>query len=79
MRANVFQISLGQIDVGEEVKIEINYFQEITTSDTEMRILIPTLVGSRYIPGNVSREKIGPGLILLNWLGYIPAVIQTVR
>ncbi|MBP8819507.1 MAG: VWA domain-containing protein [Syntrophomonadaceae bacterium] len=61
MRANVFQISLGQIDVGEEVKIEINYFQEITTSDTEMRILIPTLVGSRYIPGNVSREKIGPG------------------
>ena len=61
MRANVFQISLGQIDTGEDVKIEINYFQEITTSDTEMRILIPTLVGSRYIPGNVSGEKIGPG------------------
>lgn len=61
MRANVFQISLGQIDTGEDVKIEINYFQEITTSDTEMRILIPTLVGSRYIPGNVSGGKIGPG------------------
>ncbi|HHV15400.1 MAG TPA: VWA domain-containing protein [Gelria sp.] len=61
MRVNVFQISLGQIDVGEDVKIEINYFQEITTSDTEMRLLIPTLVGARYIPGNVSGEKIGPG------------------
>lgn len=61
MRANVFQIFLGQIDAGEDVKIEINYFQEITTSDAQMRILIPTLVGPRYIPGNVSGEKIGPG------------------
>ncbi len=61
MRANVFQISLGQIDAGEEVKIDINYFQEIKTGDAQMRITIPTLVGPRYIPGNVAGEKIGPG------------------
>ncbi len=61
MRANVFQISLGQIDAGEEVKIDINYFQEIKTGDAQMRITIPTLVGPRYIPGNATGEKIGPG------------------
>ena len=33
VRPNVFQISLGQIDAGEEVEIAIAYFQETKTCD----------------------------------------------
>lgn len=61
VRPNAFQVSLGQINPGEEVEINISYFQEIKNSDAEMRISIPTLLAPRYIPGKPSGEKLGPG------------------
>ncbi|MEQ8174852.1 MAG: VIT and VWA domain-containing protein [Syntrophomonadaceae bacterium] len=61
VRENVFQISLGQIARGEEVEVDISYFQEIKTVDEEMRICIPTLLAPRYIPGKASGDKMGPG------------------
>lgn len=63
VRENVFQISLGQIAKGEEVEVDISYFQEIKTVDEEMRICIPTLLAPRYIPGKASGDKTGPGRI----------------
>ncbi|MEN6391910.1 MAG: VIT and VWA domain-containing protein [Syntrophomonas sp.] len=61
VRENAFQISLGQIARGEEVEVDISYFQEIETVDEEMRICIPTLFAPRYIPGKASGDKMGPG------------------
>jgi len=61
VRPNVFQISLGQIDAGEEVEIAIAYFQETKTCDGEIRLSIPTLLAPRYIPGSPAGNKMGPG------------------
>ncbi len=62
-RDNVFQISLGRIKAGEEVVIEIKYIEEIKTADRHMTLRIPTLVAPKYIPGIISGEKVGPGVI----------------
>lgn len=60
-RPDVFQVSLGQVEEGEEIEIEIAYMQEIKVLDGEMRISIPSLVAPRYIPGNPKGRKLGMG------------------
>ncbi|RQD77389.1 MAG: VWA domain-containing protein, partial [Candidatus Syntrophonatronum acetioxidans] len=50
-RPNIFQVSLGQLLPGEEVEVFISYLDNVKYQDGEVRILIPTLVAPRYIPG----------------------------
>ncbi|HPZ11754.1 MAG TPA: VIT domain-containing protein [Bacillota bacterium] len=60
-RPNIFQVSLGRILPGEEVRIKIAYLGTISYQDGEFRISIPTLVAPRYIPGSRIKEKKGMG------------------
>ncbi|HWQ89979.1 MAG TPA: VIT and VWA domain-containing protein [Desulfitobacteriaceae bacterium] len=64
VRANVFQVSLGQINANESAEISISYFQEIKSNDNQLRIAIPTLLAPRYIPGKPVGQKNGPGEVL---------------
>ena len=60
-RPNIFQVSLGRVLPGEEVKIKIVYLETISYQDGEMRISIPTLVAPRYIPGSRVQGRKGTG------------------
>lgn len=61
-RPNVFQVSLGRILPGEDVKIKVVYLDSVSYQDGELRISIPTLVAPRYIPGDRKSDKMGMGL-----------------
>ena len=45
---NIFKISVGKIDKGEEVKIKIQYIYKFEIIDDTIQILMPTLVTPRY-------------------------------
>ena len=60
-RDNVFQTSLGNVAQGEEVIVNISYVQDIKVTNNELRLLIPTLVSPRYIPGQPIGPKTGMG------------------
>ena len=60
-RDNIFQASLGNVAKGEEVAIDISYIQDAAVTDNELRLLIPTLVSPRYIPGEPIGLKTGMG------------------
>lgn len=45
---NIFKISVGKIDKGEEVKIKIQYIDKFEIIDDTIQILMPTLVTQRY-------------------------------
>ena len=60
-RPNIFQVSLGQVLPEDDVRIEISYLVELKYVDSELRVLIPTLVAPRYIPGNPAVRKKGMG------------------
>lgn len=63
IRDNVFQVSVGQLALGEEIEVEISYYEDLKTVDGEMRIRIPTVLAPRYISGTTSGKKTGPGRI----------------
>ena len=45
---NIFKISIGKIDKGEEVKVKIQYIDKFEITDNTIKILMPTLVTPRY-------------------------------
>lgn len=45
---NIFKISVGKIDIDEEVKIKIQYIDKFEIIDNKIEILIPTLITPRY-------------------------------
>ncbi|NMB96706.1 MAG: VWA domain-containing protein, partial [Clostridiaceae bacterium] len=63
-RPDIFQISLGNIAVGERVTISITYLEEIKIVDNELRWIFPTVLAPRYIPGRVLGKKTGAGTVL---------------
>ncbi|MCL1806228.1 MAG: MerR family transcriptional regulator [Oscillospiraceae bacterium] len=69
-RDNIFQASLGNVAKGETVTVHISYIQDVTVSNNEIRLLIPTLVSPRYIPGKPIGPKTGMGSV--NPTGQVP-------
>ena len=45
---NIFKISVGKIDKGEEVTVKINYIDKFEIVDNSIQILLPTLVTPKY-------------------------------
>jgi Ca-activated chloride channel family protein len=52
-RKNVFTANVGNLLPGEKTVIEIEYVQRVQLDEGSMRVMIPTLVAPRYIPGAV--------------------------
>jgi Ca-activated chloride channel homolog len=50
-RANVFTASVGNLLPGEETVIEVRYIQRLHADEGALRVMIPTLVAPRYVPG----------------------------
>ena len=60
-RPNVFTATVGNLLPGETTTVEIEYVQRLHASDGALRVMIPTLVAPRYIPGKPSAERTGHG------------------
>ncbi|MBI2395248.1 MAG: VWA domain-containing protein [Deltaproteobacteria bacterium] len=50
-RANVFTASVGNLLPGETTVVEVEYVQRLRASEGALRVVVPTLVAPRYIPG----------------------------
>ena len=50
-RPNVFTASVGNLLPGEETVIEVRYIQRLHADEGALRVMIPTLVAPRYVPG----------------------------
>jgi Ca-activated chloride channel family protein len=50
-RANLFTLSLGNVQPGDVIVVRLAWFQPLDRSSDGLRLLIPTCPGVRYIPG----------------------------
>jgi len=60
-RANVFTASVGNLLPGETTVVEVEYVQRLHASEGALRVMIPTLVAPRYIPGAPTGDRTGHG------------------
>ena len=60
-RANVFTASIGNLLPGEETVIEVVYVQALTADEGALRLMVPTLVAPRYIPGQPAGDRTAHG------------------
>jgi Ca-activated chloride channel family protein len=60
-RPNVFTASVGNLLPGEETIIEIEYLERVQADEGALRLMIPTLVAPRYIPGGASGDRTAHG------------------
>jgi len=54
--SNIFQMNIGKIDVGETVNIQLEYVENFEILDSNIRMIVPTLVAPRY--GSAVTEKL---------------------
>jgi len=60
-RKNVFTASVGNLLPGEETVIEVAYVQRLGADEGALRLMIPTLVAPRYMPGTPEGDRTGHG------------------
>src|SRR5262245_11709000 len=60
-RPNVFTASVGNLLPDEETIVEVTFLQKLTADEGALRLMIPTLVAPRYIPGTPAGDRTGHG------------------
>ncbi|WP_437680026.1 VIT domain-containing protein [Sorangium sp. So ce131] len=60
-RPNVFTASVGNLLPGEETVVEVAFVQALRVDDGALRLMIPTLVAPRYIPGAPRGDRTAHG------------------
>ncbi|MET0384477.1 MAG: VIT domain-containing protein [Polyangiales bacterium] len=60
-RPNVFTVSVGNLMPGETVTIEVEYIQRLRADEGALRLMLPTLVAPRYMPGTVQGDRTAHG------------------
>ena len=60
-RKNVFTANVGNLLPGEETMIEVAFVQRLAADEGALRLMIPTLVAPRYIPGTATASPTGHG------------------
>jgi Ca-activated chloride channel homolog len=53
-RPNIFTQSVANILPGDDIRVEISYFQDLAYQDGRYEYVFPMVVGPRYIPGEAS-------------------------
>ncbi|WP_437877818.1 VIT domain-containing protein [Sorangium sp. So ce513] len=61
-RRNVFTASVGNLLPGEETVVEVAFVQALKADEGALRLMIPTLVAPRYIPGEPQGDRTGHGV-----------------
>lgn len=62
-RPNVFTASVGNLLPGEETVVEVTFLQRLTADEGALRLMIPTLVAPKYIPGSPAGDRTGHGAV----------------
>ncbi len=62
-RPNVFTASVGNLLPGEETIVEVTFLQKLTADEGALRLMIPTLVAPKYIPGAPAGDRTGHGAV----------------
>ncbi|WP_437783599.1 VIT domain-containing protein [Sorangium sp. So ce1097] len=62
-RRNVFTASVGNLLPGEETVVEVAFVQALKADEGALRLMIPTLVAPRYIPGAPQGDRTGHGVL----------------
>jgi Ca-activated chloride channel family protein len=60
-RENVFSASVGNLLPGRTAVIEIEYVQPLHASEGALRVVLPTLVAPRYVPGSAHGDRTAHG------------------
>lgn len=60
-RPNVFTASVGNLLPGEETVVEVSFLLRLTADEGALRLMIPTLVAPKYIPGAPAGDRTGHG------------------
>jgi len=60
-RPNVFTASVGNLLPDEETVVEVTFLQKLTADEGALRLMIPTLVAPKYIPGAPGGDRTGHG------------------
>ncbi|XYI00885.1 VIT domain-containing protein [Sorangium sp. So ce1128] len=60
-RRNVFTASVGNLMPGEETVVEVAFVQRLQADEGALRLMIPTLVAPRYIPGAPQGDRTAHG------------------
>jgi Ca-activated chloride channel family protein len=60
-RRNVFTANVGNLLPGEETFVEVTYVQRLGAEEGALRLMIPTLVAPRYMPGSAAGDRTGHG------------------
>ncbi|HVY48378.1 MAG TPA: VIT domain-containing protein, partial [Minicystis sp.] len=60
-RRNVFTASVGNLLPGEETIVEVVYVQALRADEGALRLVVPTVVAPRYVPGRPSGDRTGHG------------------
>ncbi|WP_433935175.1 VIT domain-containing protein [Sorangium cellulosum] len=60
-RRNVFTASVGNLLPGEETVVEVALVQALKADEGALRLMVPTLVAPRYIPGAPQGDRTGHG------------------
>ena len=56
-KPNIFVASVGNLNPGQEATVSITYVAELSVSDDQIRLLIPTTVSPRYAPADADPIK----------------------
>jgi Ca-activated chloride channel family protein len=56
-RPNIFTQSVANILPGDDIRVELSYFQDLDYEQGNVEFLFPTVVGPRYIPGEASGQS----------------------
>ncbi len=52
-RPNIFTLSVGNLNPGDEIAVEIDYVSLLETHGSEVRFFLPTAISPRYVPGDL--------------------------
>lgn len=64
VRENLFTLSLGNVQPGDLIVVRFAWFQMLDRNSDELRLLIPTCPGVKYIPGKLLlRSSSGRGTV----------------
>lgn len=60
-RPNVFTANVGNLLPDEETVVEVTFLQKLTAEEGALRLMIPTLVAPKYMPGAAAGDRTGHG------------------
>jgi|GEM_PF-4889086 len=60
-RSNIYTLHIGNLGPGEELSVQMHLLESLEVSGGRIKLIFPTVVGPRYIPGRTNGNRTGFG------------------